>query len=171
MRTPVVVGDPCTRGRGGEYFDHSWTCLIRLRTFVVPGKREVDSGRKFNGRTAGIRMHAHSWLRRTYTWKRRARSAIRGERWWVRGERYKRWKKGPRKHYERNIALTRATSRLSLTPCNAVSQHAPIHKRTHVCTQHAYDNRHVIWYFNRVCALLPSRDSIRSSSQSFFLTS
>lgn len=39
------------------------TRLIRLRGIVVPGNKEVDS--KFNSRTAGIRMHAHSWLRRT----------------------------------------------------------------------------------------------------------
>lgn len=135
------------RGKGrGEYFHHAPNSLANLRG---SRKREVDSGHKFNGQTAGVRMHALSWLGRTReSGGRESRGA--GNGGWARGEKYKRWKKGPRKHYDRNIALTRVTSHLSLA-VYAVSQRACIHKRI-MCSQRAYDIRYDIWYFTSVCA-------------------
>lgn len=151
------------RARGEKYFDHPRIRLIRFASLRGSRKREVDSGRKFNGRTAGIRMHAHSWLWRT---RESGGREVRCEAWnggEQGGEGYKRWKKGLRKHYERNkLALARATSHLSLA-VYAVSQ-----TRTHTQARCLYihmcsrtrDIRYDIWYFGWVCVPLPPRDGI-----------
>lgn len=136
--------------------------LIWLRAFVIPGneketKKEVASrDRKFNGQTAGIRMHAHSWLRCT-----RESGEVKREIWGDYGG-----KKGEGTKSERKVRRN-VKSEISFDSSYIYVSHLSCVQAGCLLSDIWYD----IWYFGECSRNIISQLHIHASLPSLFTSS